>query len=82
MVIPVGRTRLSHALIGGFSAAVLWAVLRHGLVWYFTTLSKVSILYGSLTTAVVAMFCMELAATLVLLGAQVIAEYELLGDDE
>lgn len=79
LVIPVGRTRLSHALIGGFSAAILWEILRHLLVWYLAHLSKVSVVYGSLTTAVVALFSMELAATLLLLGAQVIAEYELLG---
>jgi YihY family inner membrane protein len=79
LIIPVGRTRLRHALIGGVSAALLWEILRHGLVWYFATLSKVSVVYGSLTTAVVALFSMELAATLVLLGAQVIAEYERLG---
>lgn len=80
LIIPVGRTSLSHALIGGFSAALLWEALRHVLVWYLTSLSRVSVVYGSLTTAVVALFCMELAATLLLLGAQVIAEYELLGD--
>lgn len=76
LVIPLGRTRLSHALIGGLSAAVLWEILRHLLVWYLAHLSKVSVVYGSLTTAVVALFSMELAATLLLLGAQVIAEYE------
>lgn len=76
LVIPVGRTRLNHALIGGFSAAVLWEILRHLLVWYLAHLSKVSVVYGSLTTAVVALFSMELGATLLLLGAQVIAEYE------
>ncbi|MCG2576068.1 YihY/virulence factor BrkB family protein [Dechloromonas sp. XY25] len=76
LVVPVGRTRLNHALIGGFSAAVLWEILRHLLVWYLAHLSKVSVVYGSLTTAVVALFSMELAATLLLLGAQVIAEYE------
>ncbi|UCV28766.1 YihY/virulence factor BrkB family protein [Ferribacterium limneticum] len=81
LIIPVGRTSLSHALIGGFSAALLWEALRHVLVWYLTSLSRVSVVYGSLTTAVVALFCMELAATLLLLGAQVIAEYELLGDN-
>lgn len=80
LIAPVGRMRLSHALIGGFSAAMLWEILRHILIWYFTTLSKVSVVYGSLTTAVVTLFTMELAATLVLLGAQVIAEYERLGD--
>ncbi|RIX49156.1 MAG: YihY/virulence factor BrkB family protein [Rhodocyclales bacterium GT-UBC] len=76
LVIPVGRLRFFHALIGGFSAAVLWEVLRHLMVWYFTRLSKVSVVYGSLTTAVVVLFCMEIAATVWLLGAQVIAEYE------
>lgn len=80
LVIPVGRTRLNHALIGGFSAAVFWEILRHLLVWYLAHLSKLSVVYGSLTTAVVALFSMELAATLLLLGAQVIAEYEQLKD--
>jgi len=76
LIVPVGRMQLSHALIGGFSAAMLWEILRHILIWYFATLSKVSVVYGSLSTAVVVLFSMELAATLVLLGAQVIAEYE------
>lgn len=76
LVIPVGRLRLRHALLGGFAAALLWEVLRHALVWYFATLSKVSVVYGSLTTAVVVLFSMELGATVLLLGAQVIAEYE------
>ncbi|MFZ2269454.1 MAG: YihY/virulence factor BrkB family protein [Azonexus sp.] len=76
LIAPVGRMQVSHALLGGFSAAMLWEILRHVLIWYFATLSKASVVYGSLTTAVVVLFSMELAATLVLLGAQVIAEYE------
>jgi YihY family inner membrane protein len=76
LMTPVGRMQLKHALFGGFAAALLWEILRHILIWYFATLSKVSVVYGSLSTAVVALFTMEQAATLVLLGAQVIAEYE------
>jgi YihY family inner membrane protein len=76
LVLPVGRTRLLHALAGGLVATALWELLRHLLVWYFTTLSKANIVYGSLTTAVVTLVSMEIAATLFLLGAQVIAEYE------
>jgi membrane protein len=79
MIMPVGHTRPSHALIGGVTAALLWEGTRHALTWYFTTLSKASILYGSLTTSVVVLFSMEIAATLLLLGAQVIAEYERIG---
>ena len=51
-------------------------MIRHALVWYFTTLSKASVVYGSFTTAVVALFCMEIIAALLLLGAQVMSEYE------
>ena len=79
MIMPYGRTRISHALIGGLTAALLWEVTRHVLIWYFATLSTASILYGSLTTSVVVLLSMEVAATLLLLGAQVIAEYERIG---
>jgi membrane protein len=76
LVMPVGRLKLSHALIGGVTAAVLWEITRHILLWYLRTLSQVNVVYGSLTTAIVVLLSLELAATLLLLGAQVIAEYE------
>jgi membrane protein len=76
LVMPVGRLRLRHALLGGVTAALLWEVTRHGLAFYFSTLSQVSVVYGSLTTAIVVLFSLEIAATLVLFGAQVIAQYE------
>jgi len=76
MVMPVGRLSLKHALPGGVTAALLWEITRHALVWYFSTLSQVSVVYGSLTTAIVVLLSLEIAATLVLFGAQVIAQYE------
>jgi YihY family inner membrane protein len=82
LVMPVGRLSWRHALIGGVTAAVLWEITRHVLVWYFGTMSQVSVVYGSLTTAIVVLLSLELAATLLLLGAQVIAEYERVGMDD
>ncbi|WP_147318631.1 YihY/virulence factor BrkB family protein, partial [Cupriavidus oxalaticus] len=76
MVMPVGRLSWRHALCGAVLAAVLWEISRHALVWYFTTLSQVGRVYGSLTTAIVVLLSLEIAATLLLLGAQVIAEFE------
>lgn len=76
---PGGRIPLRHALVGGVTATALWEIVRHLLVWYFTTLSKASIVYGSLTSTVVALFSLEIGATILLLGAQIIAEYERLG---
>ena len=74
--MPVGRLSVKHALIGGTTAALLWELIRHALRWYFDTLSQVGVVYGSLTTAIIVLLSLEVAAALLLLGAQVIAEYE------
>jgi YihY family inner membrane protein len=79
LVMPVGRPSLRHALIGAVTAALLWEIMRHVLVWYFATLSQVSVVYGSLTTSIIVLFSLEIAATALLLGAQVISEYERVG---
>ncbi len=79
LVMPVGRLALRHALIGAITAALLWEVTRHVLVWYFSSLSQVNVVYGSLTTAIVVLLSLEIAAALLLFGAQVISEYERIG---
>ena len=76
LAMPVGRLAWSHALIGGIMATLLWELTRHALTWYFTTLSFVSIIYGSLATTIIILLSFEFAAIILLLGAQVIAEYE------
>lgn len=76
LIVPVGRTRLGHALLGGLAGALLWEALRHGLAWYLASISRIGVVYGSLATTVILLFCLELAAALLLLGAQVIAEFE------
>jgi membrane protein len=76
MVVPSGRLSWRHAFIGGVTAGLLWELTRHVLVWYFTTLSQVNVVYGSLTTAIVVLLSLEIAAGLLLFGAQVISEYE------
>jgi YihY family inner membrane protein len=76
LVMPLGRIALRHALIGGLVATLLWEASRHLLVWYFKTLSLVNLIYGSLASAVVVLLSFEVAALILLLGAQVIAEFE------
>jgi len=76
MVMPARRPTWRHALIGGVTAGLLWEGTRHLLVWYFSTLSQIRVVYGSLTTAIVVLLSLEAAALVLLLGAQVIAEYE------
>jgi membrane protein len=79
LVMPVGRLSFRHAFIGGISAGLLWEITRHILVWYYGTISQVRLLYGSLATAITVMLSVEIAAIVLLLGAQVIAEYERIG---
>ncbi|KDR25132.1 ribonuclease R [Caballeronia zhejiangensis] len=81
LVMPVGRPSLRLALLGSVTAAVLWEITRHVLVWYFATLSQVSVVYGSLTTSIVVLFSLEALATLLLFGAQVISEFERFGSE-
>jgi len=76
LVMPVGRPSWRHALIGGLAAALLWELSRRALLWYFGTLSQIGIVYGSLTTAIVVLLTLGVAAALLLFGAQVISEYE------
>jgi membrane protein len=76
LLMPVAHTTFYHALIGGVTATILWEIVRHGMIWYYTTLSMVNIIYGSFATAVAALLITEAAALIVLLGAQVIAELE------
>ena len=76
VVMPAGKLDLRHALMGAVSAVLLWELTRHVLVWYFATLSQAGVVYGSMTTTIVVLLSLELGATLVLLGAQVISEYE------
>ena len=76
LVMPLGSIPVRYALAGGVTAAVLWEIIRHILVWYYSNISLVNVIYGSLATAVVALLSIEIAVIILLLGAQVIAEFE------
>ena len=74
LVMPLVRITFRHALMAGMIAALLWEITRRVLVWYYSVLSSVNLIYGSFATSVVALFSVEAIAIIILLGAQVIAE--------
>ena len=82
VIIPAGSRTWRHALVGACAATIAWEIIRHPLVWYFQTRSKVGLVYGSLTSAIVILTSFEIFSILLLLGAQVIAEYERIGSDD
>ena len=75
-VMPTTAISFRLALSGGVTATILWEILRHLLVAYFTSMSFVNAVYGSMATTVIVLLTMEAAALIVLLGAQVIADLQ------
>jgi membrane protein len=76
VVLPVGQVRITHALVGGVIATLLWEMIRHGLVWYFARLSMANVIYGPMAAVIVVLLTLEAGALILLLGAQVIAEID------
>jgi uncharacterized BrkB/YihY/UPF0761 family membrane protein len=72
----VVRISARRALIGGLAAAVLWRLTAAFTVYFFTNISMVNVLYGSLATVIVVLLSLEIVFVILLLGAQVIAELE------
>lgn len=75
-VLPVVRISTSRALAGGLFAAVLWRLVARFLVYYFTNVSLLPVIYGSLAGVIVVLLYLESAFIILLLGAQAIAELE------
>lgn len=75
-IMPVARISFKRALAGGVTAALLWELVRHLLVAFYTHVSIVNVLYGSMATIVVVLLTMEAVALILLLGAQVIANLQ------
>jgi YihY family inner membrane protein len=75
-IMPVAKVSFSRALAGGFTAAMLWEIIRHLLVAYYTKVSIVNVIYGSMATVIVVLLTMEAVALILLLGAQVIADLQ------
>ncbi len=52
-VLPVIRISVRRAFVGGLAAAVLWRLTAKVMVFFFTNISMVNVLYGSLATIIV-----------------------------
>ncbi len=72
-LMPVAKISFRRALAGGLTATILWEVVRYLLVVYYTKVSMVNVVYGSMATIIIVLLTMEAVALILLLGAQVIA---------
>lgn len=75
-MMPMIKVSFRLALAGGATAAVLWELLRHLITRYFESISYVGAIYGSMATTIIVLLTFEIAAVIVLLGGQVIADIQ------
>jgi YihY family inner membrane protein len=76
LYLPFGKGSVRTALIGATFAAVAWEAVQYAFLWYMRNVSEVNLIYGSMAAVIVVLVSLELAALIVLLGAQIIAEIE------
>jgi len=75
-VMPITEVSWRRALSGGVAAALLWDGLRRVLMVYFSKISLVSVVYGSLATVIIALLTLEIGTLIILFGAQIISELQ------
>jgi YihY family inner membrane protein len=75
-VMPITEVSWRRALTGGVAAALLWDVLRRALMVYFSKISLVNVVYGSLATVIIALLTLEIGTLIILFGAQIISELQ------
>jgi len=73
-IMPIAKIPFRLALAGGLTATILWEIVRHLLVSYYTNFSMVNVVYGSMATIVIVLLTLEAVSLILLLGAQVIAD--------
>ena len=75
-VMPIAKVSWKRALIAGVTVTILWEIVRHLLVSYYTNFSAVNVIYGSMATIIIMLLIMEAIALILLLGAQIIADLQ------
>lgn len=72
-IVPFRPVKVSHALIGGLSAGLLFAVVRKGFAIYVEAFPAYQTLYGALSTIPMFLIWMYFSWAVVLIGAEVTA---------
>lgn len=70
--LPQQHPSWRHALIGGFTLAILWEMAKHLFSNYVTTLAVYSRLYGSLLFVILFLLWIYYSAMLFLFGAEIV----------
>ncbi|MDH5189489.1 MAG: YihY family inner membrane protein, partial [Rhodospirillaceae bacterium] len=72
-IVPYRPVRVIHALVGGISAGLLFALVRKGFAFYVEVFPAYQTLYGAVSVIPIFLIWMYLSWAVVLIGAEVTA---------
>ncbi|MFL5926937.1 MAG: YihY/virulence factor BrkB family protein [Gaiellaceae bacterium] len=75
--VPARGLRIRDAYVGAIVTAVLLLLISLASAWIYDKTTRLSVIYGSLTAALVFLYSMYLSSSAVLLGAEVAAAWSL-----
>jgi membrane protein len=78
-LVPNRRVHLSHAMVGAFLSAILFALAKKAFVAFVATASF-NVIYGALATVPIFLFWLYLVWTVILLGASLAASLTTFND--
>lgn len=73
LVVPNRRVRRGDALLGGFAAALLFELLKHGFALYLVFFAGYQAIYGALAAMPIFLVWMYASWAVILFGAEVVA---------
>ncbi len=75
--LPSKSVPKRSVIYGGLSAVLVWEIGRHIFIWYMSAITKISLIYGSISTLIIAVLWVYFSVSVMLWGAEVAYSHEL-----
>jgi len=75
--LPSRRVRKRSVIYGGLAAVFVWEIGRYVFLWYMSTITKINLIYGSISTLIIAVLWVYFSIAVMLWGAEFAYSHEL-----
>lgn len=75
--LPSRRVEKSSVIWGALSALLVWEPGRHLFLWYMSAITKINLIYGSISTLIIAVLWVYFSISVMLWGAEFAYSHEL-----
>jgi membrane protein len=75
--LPSRNVPRRSVIYGGLSAVFVWEIGRYIFLWYMSTITKINLIYGSISTLIIAVLWVYFSIAVMLWGAEFAYSHEL-----